>query len=413
MTPTPPPSSGNATVFGCGVPKPWRGKFLPEPQAPMKVAPINRNTIEGLVNSMPVLDVHTHLYDPAFSELLLWGIDELLVYHYLVAEGFRYLDLDYAKFWQLSKVQQADLVWNALFIQHSPISESCRGVLTTLQLLGLDVRKRDLKAVRQWFAAQDMHEHLDRCLNLAGVSRVFMTNSPFDELERPVWNRGFNRDSRFRSGLRIDPLLLSWPDTAKRLANWRYEVQSQPSGKTYSEVQRFLADWTKKIDARYLMVSLPPDFDFPGKNVTAHLLEHAVLPHCREHGLPLALMPGVKRGVNPQLQLAGDGVGLSNLTTVQHLCAQYSDNKFLVTALARESQHELCVLARKFRNLHIFGCWWFTNVPVIAEEMTRMRLELVGLSVTAQQSDARVLCHLVYKWHHTRQTITKVLVEKY
>src|SRR5436190_23848348 len=128
MMPTPPPSSESAIAFGSGAPKPWRGKFLPEPCAAMKVAPINGTTIERLVNSMPVVDVHTHLYDPAFSELLLWGIDELLVYHYLVAEGFRYLELDYARFWQLSKVQQADLVWNALFIQHSPMSESCRGV---------------------------------------------------------------------------------------------------------------------------------------------------------------------------------------------------------------------------------------------------------------------------------------------
>ena len=38
-----------------------------------------------------------------------------------------------------------------------------------------------------------------------------------------------------------------------------------------------------------------------------------MLPHCREFNLPLALMQGVKRAVNPQLKLAGDGSGLSNL----------------------------------------------------------------------------------------------------
>jgi len=36
--------------------------------------------------------MHPHLHDPAFGELLVWGIDELLVYHYLVAEAFRYPD---------------------------------------------------------------------------------------------------------------------------------------------------------------------------------------------------------------------------------------------------------------------------------------------------------------------------------
>ena len=43
--------------------------------------------IEDLVMSAPVTDIHTHLYDPAFKELLLWGIDDLLVYHYLVSEA--------------------------------------------------------------------------------------------------------------------------------------------------------------------------------------------------------------------------------------------------------------------------------------------------------------------------------------
>src|SRR3974390_531608 len=107
--------------------------------------------IEEIVMTTPIVDIHTHLYDPAFGSLLLWGIDDLLVYHYLIAEAFRYLDMPYERFWKLSKTQQADLIWDALFIQRSPISEACRGVLTTLNALGLDVRRRDLPAVRKWF----------------------------------------------------------------------------------------------------------------------------------------------------------------------------------------------------------------------------------------------------------------------
>ena len=84
--------------------------------------------IQNAVDSTPVIDIHTHLYDPAFKSLLLWGIDELLVYHYLVAEAFRFMDLPYERFWSLSKRAQADLIWNALFLEHSPISEACRGV---------------------------------------------------------------------------------------------------------------------------------------------------------------------------------------------------------------------------------------------------------------------------------------------
>ncbi|RYD61243.1 MAG: glucuronate isomerase, partial [Verrucomicrobiaceae bacterium] len=43
-----------------------------------------RAVVAEVVHATPVFDIHTHLYDPAFGELLLWGIDELLTYHYLV-----------------------------------------------------------------------------------------------------------------------------------------------------------------------------------------------------------------------------------------------------------------------------------------------------------------------------------------
>lgn len=370
--------------------------------------------IGRVVQSTPVVDIHTHLYDPAFKELLLWGIDELLTYHYLVAEVFRYLEMPYEKFWSLSKPAQADLVWEHLFLKHSPVSEACRGVLTTLQALGLDVKKRDLPNVRKWFAAQTAEQHVTRCMELAGLSRIYMTNSPFDELERPVWEAEFVRDERFAACLRIDPLLLSWPETAPRLAAWGYKIQfASPPQNTFDEVRRFLADWTKRMQAQYLMVSLPPDFEYPARNVTTQLLEKAILPHCRDHGLPLALMPGVRRAVNPELRLAGDGVGLSDLGALQNLCAEHPGNKFMATILARENQHEACVLARKFRNLHLFGCWWFTNIPILIDEMTRLRLELLGLSFTPQHSDARVLDQIIYKWRHSREVIAAALVEKY
>ena len=51
--------------------------------------------IERVVASTPVTDIHTHLYDPTLGGLLLWGIDDLLVYHYLVAEAFRWLEAAY------------------------------------------------------------------------------------------------------------------------------------------------------------------------------------------------------------------------------------------------------------------------------------------------------------------------------
>lgn len=380
----------------------------------MKKAPGHLATkVEQVIAATPADDIHTHLYDPAFGKLLLWGIDDLLVYHYLIAEGFRYLDIPYTAFWKLNKSQQADLLWEQLFLKHSPISEACRGVLTTLQQLGLEVKKRDLPALRKWFKDWDVHDFTSRCMDLASLRTICMTNSPFDDLERPVWEQSFTRDERFKAALRIDPLLTAWEQTGPRLVKWGYKVKPDLGVKTMSEVRRFLADWSRRMNPEFLMVSLAPDFEFPHTEPCAQLIEKAVLPHCQEFDLPFAVMPGVRRAVNPNLQLAGDGVGASNLGALQNLLASHPKNKFLCTILARENQHELCVLARKFRNLHIFGCWWFTNIPTLIDEITRMRLELLGLSFTAQHSDARVLDQVIYKWQHSRTILSRILVEKY
>ena len=84
-----------------------------------------------------------------------------------------------------------------------------------------------------------------------------------------------------------------------------------------------------------------------------------------------------------------------------------------VTFLARENQHEAAVAARKFGNLMLFGCWWFVNNPSLIDEITRMRVELLGTSFIPQHSDARVLDQLIYKWDHSRKIVAKVLTDKF
>jgi hypothetical protein len=129
-------------------------------------------SVRRIVLQTPLVDIHTHLYDPAFGPLLLWGLDEQLVYHYLVAEAFRLHDLPCETFWSLPKPAQADLVWRSLFTDRSPLSEAARGVLTSLQRLGLDPRRQDLPALRKWFAQWKVEDFITRCMDLAGVQSI-------------------------------------------------------------------------------------------------------------------------------------------------------------------------------------------------------------------------------------------------
>ncbi len=242
---------------------------------------------------------------------------------------------------------------------------------------------------------------------------MVMTNDPLDPEEMPVWMKGVERDPRFQPVLRLDRILCDWSDPWEQLVGLGYNVDHRASAVCISEIRRFLSDWCRRMRPIYMAVSLPDTFQFPDASPQGVLLREAVLPACREFDLPLSLMIGVRRQVNPRIRLAGDAVGRADLRSLETLCRKYPDNRFLVSVLSRENQHELCVYARKFSNLMPFGCWWFLNNPSIVEEITRERIEMLGTSFIPQHSDARVLEQLIYKWRNTRRTLAPILTGGY
>ena len=374
------------------------------------------NLVEILTEELAqvkITDIHTHLFSADFGELCLWGIDELLTYHYLVAEFFRWSSMCYREFFVLSKEEQADLIWQTLFLDHSPVSEAQRGVLTVLRSLGLDVGARDLADYRAYLRSLDRRAIIDMVLEISGVETVVMTNDPLDPIERRVWETVGNSDPRFRAALRVDGLLNDYHTAREGLQSLGYEVGAVLDVRSAGEVQRFLREWLRRMDGIYLAASLPYDFSLPEETLRARLIEECVLPVCAELSVPFALMIGTKRQLNPELRLAGDALGRGDVRAVEYLCARYPDNRFLVTMLSRENQHELAVAARKFPNLLVFGCWWFLNNPSLVEEITRLRLETLGLAFVPQHSDARVVEQLIYKWNHAKDVISTVLADKY
>lgn len=374
--------------------------------------------IRQTVHRAQITDMHTHLYAPEFGNLLLWGIDELLTYHYLVAEAFRWTDVTdpYDRFWSLSKPEQAEFIWEKLFLNHSPLSEAASGVLQVLHTMGLDISSRDLDVYRRQWSERTPQQQIDAVFQYAGIRDVVMTNDPFDPVERSLWMSGKGKeDSRFHAALRVDPLLNNWEQALPELVQMGYHAEEAWTEQTVKETQRFLRDWVQRMDALYMAVSMPGDFRYPVKDGDhrSRMMDEVMIPVCQELGIPFALMIGVRRQVNPDLQLAGDMGMLSEVASVEALCRKYPQQKFLVTMLARENQHELAVLARKFRNLMVFGNWWFLNIASLVEEITTFRIELLGTSVIPQHSDARILEQLIYKWGQSREIIATVLADKY
>jgi hypothetical protein len=359
------------------------------------------------------IDVHTHLFTPSLGSLGLWGIDELITYHYLEAELFRSSPVKPAQYFALSKVEQADLIWKTLFVEHAPVSEASRGVIAVLKAFDLPTASIDLREARAWFAKQEIGPHIERVFQLAGISEAAMTNDPLDPAEGPLWKQGAHEHPLLRPVLRLDRILNKWADNWQAVAADGFDVEAKGTGKTITEVRRFLVAWCERMKPVYMAVSLPDTFRCPADDLRTSFLSGAVLPVCREFDIPLSLMIGVRLQVNPALRLAGDASGMADIRALEYLCRSCPNNRFLVSVLSRENQHELCVYARKFANLLPFGCWWFLNNPSIVEEITRERLEMLGTTFIPQHSDARILEQVVYKWRNTRRTLAPILTNTY
>jgi hypothetical protein len=271
--------------------------------------------------------------------------------------------------------------------------------------LGLSeqVQSRDLASIRRFYDEfrKDGVEGAERFCNLihhlSGVRYSIMTNIPFEMSEAQFWRpRRHEYSHHFRSALRIDPLLSG--DVHKISAILRsagYEA-------TIEGARQYLRDWCDTMKPEYMMASTPHDFalsdNWPsaqGKNIAnfgvnmdamtvpgafaqvvssnrssgctvaeddvpsamdenCDLLSEVLMNVCEERDLPLALKIGAHRGINGRLQQAGDGVvAFADASVLSRLCRRFPKVRFLATFLSRENQHEACVLASKFSNLHI------------------------------------------------------------
>ncbi len=293
--------------------------------------------VDAAINNAPIFDMHTHLFPAQFGDLNSYGIDELLNYHYLIAELFRYEDIAPDDFYAMEKEARSDLIWRKLFVESSPISEATRGVISVLDAYNLDVRAENLSAAREFFRAQKPEDFIGKVLEIANVSDVVMTNDPLDEAEINVWNGDEKIDARFHAALRLDQLLNGWTEAAPLMRKQNYAVAEDVSGETISETRRFLDDWIAKMKPLYLGASLPDDFVYPENSLRGKLFKEVIFPTCKAHKISLALMIGVRRQVNPALKLAGDGVGRADVSAVGNLRGKPGRENSFDVSVARKS----------------------------------------------------------------------------
>src|SRR6266404_108197 len=191
-----------------------------------------KSVVDEVLATTPFIDIHTHLFPPRFGDLCLWGIDDLLTYHYLESELFRFSAVRPRQYFALNKCERADLIWKTLFVENAPLSEATRGVVAVLDALGLDTAPETLAPLREFFREQDIEDYIPWVFRLAGISAAVMTNDPLDETEAALWNGESEPDPRFHSALRLDRIVNEFPAHCGLIASQGYAVDPGLGGRT-------------------------------------------------------------------------------------------------------------------------------------------------------------------------------------
>ena len=359
------------------------------------------NKLLNIINSTPIFDLHTHLFPPTHEGYFLLGFKNLLNYHYLIAELLTATNIDASVFYSYNDEKKASLIWNELFEKRTPVSEACAGVLSILKELNIEINNKSFLSICDEYDRKIQSDK--NILDLSNVSSLVMTNNPFDLDEWSLFNNSDWDKKIYLASLRLDDLILDYEETFKK-------AKDQISNQEKSTIIAYLEKCYLQSNPVYAAVSLNlATFN----KILDDSMWREILVWLESKNLPLSLMLGVRRAVNKDFGLAGDGIGDINLKELSNLCNSFPKNKFLVTCLSLNDQHELTVLARKHPNLRIFGFWWFMNQPTIIKQILKMRIDMLGFSFIPQHSDARVSDQLIYKWNHFKKILHPILLEYY
>ena len=362
-----------------------------------------KQTITEIINATEIFDIHTHLFPAEFKKYHLSGISEVLNYHYLIAELLTTTNINVKNFYELTKIEKANIIWEELFLKRTPISEACKGVLTILSELSIDYMFKSFDEINTEYSKLNLSDL--QIFKIIKISQVVMTNNPFDKSEWQLFKKKNWDTNKYLASLRLDDILINLEkclDICKENIN-NFDNDNDLMIKYLDKVY----EESKPV---YAALSLN------GLQLNS-FLKNKVFPDIfkwlERKNIPLSLLLGVKRNVNKEFLLAGDGLDRIDLRRLSEICNQYSKNKILCSCLSFNDQHELTVLARKHQNLKIFGFWWFMNQPSLIKLILNLRIELLGLNFIPQHSDARVTDQLIYKWFHFKVLLSNVLYDHY
>ncbi|MHC4885099.1 MAG: hypothetical protein ACYTGH_08450 [Planctomycetota bacterium] len=366
---------------------------------PMTSREVLEKSVWEITHATAATDILTQL-QPLADGSLPMGIDRLLTCHELTSEALRTSPMAPAEWDALSQRDQADYVWQTLFLENSPISEAARGILTTLGMLDhleLDPGHRDLETYRTWFESQDPCTHLNYVLDHANLAAVVIPEDALpNQGERPAWLE----NDRIHTALDTSVLINSWKDAAEPLKAAGILKKKSCDKKGRTAAAEWLAGRCEDTQAVYLTAALPADFDLAAQTNPVKIFKEVLLATAQEEFIPILLrVPG----------WAEDDL----LSLMMSLSESYPEIEFLIDTEGQCPPRRLYPLVRECPNLTLFGGCRKTSSPKCMTDDNRLFLELLGFSTIPVVSGAETLEQLLCRWAHGRWILGRCLQEEY
>ncbi len=373
-----------------------------------------KNLIWDAVHQLPATEVRVFAH-PNASARTVSGIDALLTTPEVLSEFFRRRALANREFGPLSAreayirsltpAELADLVWRQLFLDHAPLSEPLRIVLTTMGMFGLDVASGDLRVLRDQYDQIPAAEKIDRILALANLDLALYAADCWPDDPNHGGGAGslstatippVAQHGHFKPVLYLSRLFSDWKEGARRLRLRGFGLKAKVDQFAPLEFRRFLGGEASRLAPLAVGLDWPAGGAHPDDDCVGKLVREAVLPFCRERDLPFFLETGEER-----------------IDRLESLWQEHPEVRFLLFP-GREDQFAPAIIAAAAaRNVMLAGPDQPLSFPRIMDGFHGLRLEGLGSAFHAFHSSAGAVEELVGCWAHGRWTLGKALLRHY
>lgn len=412
--------------------------------------------IKNILDNSQIIDLNSQLFPYEYQQLCLFGIDNLLTNRNIIIELFEtYTGITQEEFNKLTKNNQADIVWQQLFILRTPFSKNTFNILISLKKLGFinEIENRNLKEIRDRLSKINIHNiniYIEQIFNLANIQYTVMTNQVFNvqevkcldkififkkgdsvmykkdkEIEKvtileshrelgdpgyytviypnkreknTLWKylflpeKSFNElTKRFKTSININQLLFNYQNSLSNGLLKTYGYTEDIEG-----IKDYIQYWNHFLQPEYFTLYVENDFiynnEINGKEDTpSYILENIIFPLAEKLNLPILF------------KFIGNNQK-NYIYSLSKMCKKHSKIKFLSNYILDQNYNQIYSILKKYTNLYIYEIFERDNINY---------RDKIGISSLNISSDSSVLEELLYKSENYKQNISQILIDKY